>query len=164
MLAWKHVFPDAVVIGIDKDVNGQPFPKNIRMRSISDARKARQKHAAGLLRVGEHLPAYRRPKELDVIQCVAPDFSEAIRSFRASGQTFDLIVDDGSHIEDHQVAAFHFLQEFVAPGGRYVIEDLQSDEIARRFHRSGWEIVDLRSEKGRWDDIIAYKEFPHGAE
>ena len=38
---------------------------------------------------------------------------------------FDLVVDDGSHIGEDIVASFNVLWDAVAPGGFYVIEDLE---------------------------------------
>ena len=39
---------------------------------------------------------------------------------------FDIIIDDGSHIWEHQIASLHSLYQFVKPGGFYIIEDLQT--------------------------------------
>lgn len=39
-------------------------------------------------------------------------------------RSFDIIVDDGSHRSDDIVATFGILFRYLAPGGRYVIEDL----------------------------------------
>ncbi len=38
---------------------------------------------------------------------------------------FDLIVDDGSHLAEHQVTSFNCLWPLLDDGGYYVIEDLQ---------------------------------------
>ncbi len=56
---------------------------------------------------------------------------------------FDIIIDDGSHIWDHQIVSFEALFESVRPDGFYVIEDLQTsfeyhDSFAH--FRSGREI------------------------
>lgn len=40
---------------------------------------------------------------------------------------FDLIVDDGSHIPQHQIYSFQQLFSSVAPGGVYIIEDIGKD-------------------------------------
>ena len=37
---------------------------------------------------------------------------------------FDIVLDDGSHIWDHQVTSLRNLFEYVKPGGFYVLEDL----------------------------------------
>ncbi len=37
-----------------------------------------------------------------------------------------MIIDDGSHINDHVVTTFDFLFPKLAPGGIYVIEDTQT--------------------------------------
>jgi hypothetical protein len=39
---------------------------------------------------------------------------------------FDVIVDDGSHVNEHVRASFETLFPYVRPGGYYVIEDLQT--------------------------------------
>lgn len=46
----------------------------------------------------------------------------------ADGERFDLIIDDGSHRNTDQIAAFNALWPFLAPGGWYVIEDLHTSE------------------------------------
>lgn len=38
---------------------------------------------------------------------------------------FDIIIDDGSHYDEHQLQTLHNLWERVKPGGYYIIEDLQ---------------------------------------
>jgi hypothetical protein len=45
----------------------------------------------------------------------------------AAGFSFDLIVDDGSHLSDHQVASLRYLWQFLKPpSGIYAIEDLNA--------------------------------------
>jgi hypothetical protein len=39
---------------------------------------------------------------------------------------FDFIIDDGSHINSHQIEAFRILWPFVKDGGAYVVEDVQT--------------------------------------
>lgn len=39
---------------------------------------------------------------------------------------FDIAIDDGSHLWDHQITSFRYLFPFVKPGGYYVIEDLDT--------------------------------------
>lgn len=39
---------------------------------------------------------------------------------------FDLIVDDGSHIWDHQILTLQYLYPFLRPGGYYILEDIDT--------------------------------------
>ena len=43
-----------------------------------------------------------------------------------TGGTFDLIIDDGSHVPSHQKTSFEELWPSVAEGGMYVIEDIET--------------------------------------
>ena len=73
----------------------------------------------------------------------------------------DIIIDDGSHAQEHQVWAVKNLTHKVKPGGIFIIEDVASMEImealkaATPFHlREYIEVVDLRSIKNRSDDLM----------
>ena len=47
--------------------------------------------------------------------------------------TIDIIIDDGSHFNEHVIKTFNFLFPLLSPNGIYVIEDLQTsywDEVA----------------------------------
>lgn len=68
---------------------------------------------------------------------------------------FDLVVDDADHTLPSQRRSFELLRNFVAPGGLYVIEDLNSPEAIEWCQRSGFEVHDLRETTGRFDDVIA---------
>ena len=39
---------------------------------------------------------------------------------------FDFVIDDGSHVNAHQIESFHILWPFVKDGGWYVVEDVQT--------------------------------------
>jgi demethylmacrocin O-methyltransferase len=45
----------------------------------------------------------------------------------AGGGPFDLIIDDGSHEDAHQITTAETLLPFLAPGGAFVIEDIHID-------------------------------------
>ncbi len=42
-------------------------------------------------------------------------------------QPFDIIIDDGSHLWEHQTTSLKTLFPFLKPGGMYIIEDLQTN-------------------------------------
>jgi hypothetical protein len=48
---------------------------------------------------------------------------------------FDIVVEDGSHMWEHQTTTFKTLFPFVKPGGLYVVEDLQTNfgEMGKHF-------------------------------
>ncbi|WP_020475846.1 glycosyltransferase [Zavarzinella formosa] len=81
----------------------------------------------------------------------------------ASDQTYDLIVDDGSHVLADQAATLRCLWDRLKPDGVYVIEDIQphtnASEIIRRagisedpdcHHLE----LDLRHVRGHFDDRL----------
>lgn len=73
---------------------------------------------------------------------------------------FDYVVDDGSHLIDHQIKSFDILWPRIKPGGKYFIEDVNGDqaikEITEHLITLGIEyrVIDHRDKKGRYDDII----------
>ena len=46
---------------------------------------------------------------------------------QAGGGLFDLMIDDGSHQDAHQILTAETLLPYLAPGGLYVIEDIDID-------------------------------------
>jgi hypothetical protein len=68
-----------------------------------------------------------------------------------------LIIDDGSHRADDYIQTAAALWQHLRPGGRYVIEDIQTQQDADRLHSEGWSLYDWRQQTGRWDDLIAMK-------
>jgi len=74
---------------------------------------------------------------------------------------FDLIIDDASHVQEDQLRSAEILWPLLAPGGYYVIEDLQQRESARLFVRfPGFRLVDFRDVKDRCDDMLVVMRSP----
>lgn len=80
------------------------------------------------------------------------------------GKTYDFVLDDGSHNPDHQIASLEVFLPCLNPGGIYIIEDIaevHADRVRRDAERvaaacsARIEWHDLRSNKGRFDDIVA---------
>lgn len=70
---------------------------------------------------------------------------------------FDVIVDDGSHAPDDVVAVFAEIFPHLAPGGLYVIEDIEHDEAARRYHAlAAFTEVDFRPSGGQFNDRLMW--------
>jgi len=75
---------------------------------------------------------------------------------------FDIIIDDGSHMEQDQETTFRLLSPLMKSGGLYIIEDIISpDSAIPRLSalRQGCEVIDLRGVKGRFDDALIIHHF-----
>lgn len=69
--------------------------------------------------------------------------------------TFDIIIDDALHDFEHQKAALGLYSPLLSSEGVYVIEDVDCNpEMFRGLTDMDMEIVDLRSERGRFDDML----------
>jgi hypothetical protein len=71
------------------------------------------------------------------------------------GIKFDVVIDDASHILEHQIKTYNALKPFLNPNAIYVIEDVQDiDKDRWVFESMGAEIIDRRHVKGRYDDVL----------
>ena len=82
--------------------------------------------------------------------------------------TLDIIIDDGSHLGEHQVFSFLFLNKYLSKDGIYVIEDIQPQNINKFldltiFPRDSIQYIkdnfvikyfDTRKNYGRADDFM----------
>jgi len=76
--------------------------------------------------------------------------------------TFDVIIDDGSHMSADQIATFNLLRDRMNPGGVYIVEDiLDYDSVTSAFRgmHTNCETIDLRNVKGRFDDALIILRF-----
>jgi predicted O-methyltransferase YrrM len=87
-----------------------------------------------------------------------PDVLAAINP----GGTFDLIVDDGSHLVDDQLVTFHELWPRVAPGGLYVMEDMRCSYGDLTTESLTWPgrpfqppTANFHNDRGRIDSLMA---------
>jgi len=67
---------------------------------------------------------FREPR-IDIRQCDQTD-AEALRQLSAEYGGFDIVIDDGSHLNEHVIATFKLLFPLMRPGGIYAIEDTQT--------------------------------------
>lgn len=75
------------------------------------------------------------------------------------GKMFNVVIDDASHLVDDQLKTFRLMaSNYLAPKFIYIIEDISSYENALKLYENiqGYrtEIIDLRSIKNRYDDIL----------
>lgn len=72
----------------------------------------------------------------------------------------DIVCDDGSHMQSDIESTYELLAPKMNKGGLYIIEDLINFEVQKPiFEKMGFEVIDLRDKKGRYDDAIAIKRF-----
>jgi hypothetical protein len=76
-----------------------------------------------------------------------------------NGILFDVIIDDGSHLLDHQLTSYSIFKNHLSKGGIYIIEDIQDIDANRKTLEEidperSVEIIDLREKKGRYDDVL----------
>ena len=68
---------------------------------------------------------------------------------------FDIIIDDGSHIPDHQIASFlHLYQHHMKDRGIYVVEDCQKCEKTVDFFASLTSLINY------WPDSVNTSDWP----
>ncbi len=75
------------------------------------------------------------------------------------GIMFDVIIDDGSHNLEHQLASYKHLKSHLAPEGIYIIEDIQDIDKDKVIFEGidvnkRIEILDRRKIKNRYDDVL----------
>jgi len=66
-----------------------------------------------------------REQRIDIRQCDQTD-SMALTRLSSEYQGFDIIIDDGSHLNEHVVTTFKILFPLLKPDGIYVVEDTQT--------------------------------------
>jgi hypothetical protein len=64
-------------------------------------------------------------RRIDIRQCDQTD-SAALTRLSAEYGGFDIIIDDGSHLNEHVITTFQFLFPLLRPNGVYAVEDIQT--------------------------------------
>ena len=127
-------------------------------------------HGASLLMWREYLPEAQimacdiredtliQDKRITSVQCDQSSVLSLLDMIGRLGGEFDIVIDDGSHIQQHQILAAKTLLPYLSRDGVYVIEDVFDHEIedtARRLNgvpvrfnmRSDDNLVVIRKDK-----------------
>lgn len=90
---------------------------------------------------------------VDILDEVKPEYRREEITYVTSdikdwhtGQTFDIIIDDGSHFTEDVAFVIKHFRDKLRPGGIMIIEDIQDASLWQ-----GYELMDLR---GNYDDIL----------
>jgi hypothetical protein len=79
------------------------------------------------------------------------------------GKQYDIIIEDASHLPEHQIQHFQDFCGLLKPGGYYIMEDLNQahfDRVSAATKQIADQngltmtVHDLRNVKGRFDDIM----------
>jgi cephalosporin hydroxylase len=79
---------------------------------------------------------------------------KAALDLATAGMRFDIVIDDGSHLLEQQLAALEVLMSKMMPGGLYYVEDITRIEDVERFAVWRPTVYDLRDVRGRSDDVL----------
>jgi UDP-N-acetylglucosamine transferase subunit ALG13 len=60
--------------------------------------------------------------------------TKALKSL--TNKTYDIIIDDGSHMMNHQIISFEYLWPYVKEKGFYIIEDVETSYISKYINQS----------------------------
>lgn len=97
-------------------------------------------------------PAMRRYAKGRVSVEIGSQFDDEFLKTLAEKYSPDILIDDGSHIGEHQIFTFRHLFHTVRPGGIYIVEDVRGTpgdtsavdyfcgmqrEVVRRIHKPG---------------------------
>jgi cephalosporin hydroxylase len=93
--------------------------------------------------IDEHCRMHQRTK-IDIVVANAADPSKMAAISQLYGP-FDVIIDDGSHIEDEVRVAFEELWWRLNPGGIYIIEDLSTSGELALWFKEKWEAILVKS-------------------
>ena len=98
-------------------------------------------------------PSVKRFERENVTIEIGSQYDGAFLSSLASRYAPDIIIDDGSHIDAHQIFSFEHLFGCLKPGGLYVVEDIMRSpeaEAAKYFNT-----INMHSLTGRSKQDIA---------
>ena len=65
------------------------------------------------------------------LQADQSSVTDLTRIVQTINKSLDIIIDDGSHMGEHQAFSFMFLEKYLSHDGIYVIEDVQPENIER---------------------------------
>ncbi len=136
---WRDFFPNAVIYGLDIDKT--VLFNDARIQCFYTDQSSAESLLAAVAKIGA---ASNQPRP-----------------------TFDLIVDDGSHDPRHMILTFSTLNQFLSPGGLYIIEDIRARDLdsfltlpATHPNMKHMQVAHKHLGIGDWDSFVAYQTKP----
>lgn len=89
---------------------------------------------------------------IQVIQCDQSSFKDLLNLVNTIGRDLDLVIDDGSHVPEHQLYTCLQLVPLLPKGSIYIIEDVSDEEVFRGIPEE-WN-KELKRVGKRYDDQL----------
>lgn len=99
---------------------------------------------------------FSRDKYNNNVEIIEHDATKESFLETIKNKTFDIVVEDGSHQTQDQIATFNLLKNKMNKGAIYVIEDILAWDIEHNKYKQlhdNIEVVDMRS-NGRFDNML----------
>merc|ERR1712029_878213 len=71
-----------------------------------------------------------------------------------TGGNFDIIIDDGSHVPNHQLVSFETLWPSIKPGGMYIVEDIETNWWRPSSKIYGYTLKDQTNVVEKWKGLV----------
>lgn len=91
-------------------------------------------------------------EKISTTLCYLNDINSIKRAANFIGGDLDIIIDDGSHVTKHQIDAANIFVPRLAPGGVYIIEDVQEAGVIVASLPYKCEVVEFNGNKRDLDD------------
>lgn len=104
---------------------------------------------------------FKRDKYRNNVEIIEADATKIAFLEKIKDKTFDIVIDDGSHMTIDQLNTFKMLKGKMKKGGVYIIEDILAlDQERSKFVElhDNCEIIDMR-DTGRFDNVLILYRF-----
>ena len=91
-------------------------------------------------------------EKIQVIKCDQSSFKDLLNLIDTTGRDLDLVIDDGSHVPEHQLYTCLQLLPLLPKVSIYIIEDVANDEVFKGIPKY-WNKEMIRAGK-RYDDRL----------
>lgn len=91
---------------------------------------------------------------IEVFRCDQSSKQDLVDLISMTGSDIDLVIDDGSHIPEHQVFSCLTLIPLLKKDVIYVIEDVADTSITEQLGVYNYKIPKLQSRRKRYDDRL----------
>lgn len=135
LIILSEVFPNAEIYALDHNYTG---PYCLYPEFLPNDRK-------------EHQIAKIDGRNIKLL----PEMDQSDPKILELTPQFDIIIEDACHQYYKSMESFNLLEQKLKPGGIYIIEDIYPDFYDFYKNDSRFELFDLRSIKGRGDDVLA---------